>query len=126
MQLMLLVNGVSTGGAATGINTSEMSINGSRSLNTEVLLDGMSVTTNTTGQLGQLPSPDALQEFRVMTSAYSAESGRTAGGMITMVVKSGTNLYHGGLDQLFRNEDMEANNFFKQQQSRHHAAPGSL
>jgi hypothetical protein len=113
MQLMLLVNGVSSGGgAANGINTSQMSINGSRSLNTEVLLDGVSVTTNTTGQVGQLPSPDALQEFRVMTSAYSAESGRTAGGMISMVVKSGTNQFHGGLYELFRNEDMNANNFF--------------
>jgi hypothetical protein len=117
MQLMLLVNGISTGGAATGINTSQMSINGSRSLNTEVLLDGVSVTTNTTGQLGQLPSPDALQEFRVMTSAYSAETGRTSGGTISVVVKSGTNQFHGALYELFRNEDLNANNFFNNNRS---------
>ena len=89
-----------------------MSINGSRTLNTEVLLDGVSVVENVTGQISPLPSPDALQEFRVMTSAYSAESGRTSGGTISVVVKSGTNAWHGGLYELFRNEDLNANNFF--------------
>jgi hypothetical protein len=117
MQLMLLVNGVSTGGAATGINTSQMSINGNRSLNTAVLLDGVSVTTNTTGQLGQLPSPDALEVFRVMTSAYSAERGRISGGTISVMVKSGTNRFHGGLYELLRNEDSNANNFFNNNRS---------
>jgi hypothetical protein len=117
MQLMLLVNGVSSGGSATGINTSQMSINGSRSLNTEVLVDGVSVLSNSTGQISPLPSQDAMQEFRVSTSAYSAESGRTSGGTISMVVKSGTNLFHGGLYELFRNEDLNANNFFNNNRS---------
>ncbi len=110
MELLALVNGVSSGG--TTINTSQLSINGSRTLNTEVRVDGASMVASTSGIQSILPSQDALQEFRVSTSAYSAESGRTSGGTITAIIKSGTNQYHGSLYELFRNEAMDANNFF--------------
>ena len=88
INLMVLVNGVSTGGTGTSVSAAQISINGSRTLNTEVLLDGSSVIENVTGQISTLPSPDALQEFRVMTSAYTAESGRTSGGTIAIITKA--------------------------------------
>ncbi len=115
MNLLLLVTGVATGGtgdAGSGISTYSMSFNGSRVLATEVTMDGTSTVENGTGQPQTVPSPDALQEIKVMTSAYSAESGRTGGGTVAVVTKSGTNEYHGGLYELFRNEDMEGNNYF--------------
>lgn len=112
MQLLLLVNGIVSGGSGASINTSQLSINGSRTLNSEVRVDGASVLENQNGIVSPLPSPDALQEFRVSTSAYSAESGRSSGGTVTAIIKSGTNLYHGSLYELFRNEDMDADNFF--------------
>jgi hypothetical protein len=110
MQLLTLVNGISSSG--TTINTSQLSINGSRTLNTEIRLDGVSMLNNESGIPGIMPSQDALEEFRVSTSAYSAEAGRSSGGTVTAIIKSGTNHYHGSLYELFRNEAMDANNFF--------------
>ena len=112
--LLALVNGVvnGNGSAATSVSTWQMSINGSRTLNTEVTLDGTSVIENVTGQISALPPPDALEEMRVMTSAYTAENGRTSGGTISVAVRSGTNVIHGSLYAMERNEDMDANNFF--------------
>ena len=115
MNLLLLTTGVATGGtgdAGSGISTYSMSFNGSRVLATEVTMDGTSTLENGTSQPMPTPSQDALQEMKIMTSAYSAESGRTGGGTVAVVTKSGTNQIHGGLYELFRNEDMEANNFF--------------
>jgi hypothetical protein len=111
-QLMTLVPGVSTGGTSGGITSYQMSINGGKTLSTEVTLDGTSVIENATGQISALPPPDALQEFRAMTSAYSAENGRSGGGTVAVAVKSGTNGLHGGLYELMKNEDLDANNFF--------------
>jgi len=58
------------------------------------------------------PSVDALQEMKVETSLYSAEYGRTAGGVINFVTKSGSNDYHGSLFEFLRNEKLDARNFF--------------
>jgi hypothetical protein len=112
LNLVLLADGVSAGGDATSINQSQISINGSRTQTQEVLVDGVSTLDGTTGSIGHLPSPDAVREFKVMTSSYSAEYGRTGGSTLAMVVNSGTNRYHGGLYEYFRNEDLNANNFF--------------
>ena len=117
MNLLTLVAGVSTGGTGGAVNTSMLSINGSRTLNTEVRLDGTSVLESNAGIVSPLPSPDALQEFRIQTSAYSAESGRTSGGTVTAMVKSGTNVLHGSGYELFRNELMDANQFFNNNRS---------
>ena len=58
------------------------------------------------------PSPDALQEFSVQTSVFSAEYGRNAGGLINAVVRSGTNAFRGTLFEFLRNERLNANEFF--------------
>src|SRR5713101_669511 len=53
-----------------------------------------------------------MREAKVLTSAYSAEYGRTFGGTVTLVINSGVDQYHGGVYEYFRNEDLNANNFF--------------
>ena len=62
------------------------------------------------------PNPDAIAEFRLLTSNYTAEYGRNGGGIISVVVKSGTNRLHGSLFEFLRNRDFDANDFFNIQQ----------
>ena len=112
LNLLSLTAGVSSGGDATSINASQLSINGSRTVNSEFTVDGVSVVSGSTGGVQTLPPADAIRELRVLTSAYSAEYGRTSGGTVTLVINSGSNQYHGGLYEYFRNEDLNANNFF--------------
>lgn len=112
LNLLSLVGGVSSGGAATGINANQMSINGSRTLNSEFTVDGVSVVSGATGNLTRLPSTEALREFKVLTASYSAEYGRTSGATVNAVVNSGTNELTGSVYEFFRNEKLNANNFF--------------
>jgi len=112
LNLLSLTAGISSGGDATGINASQLSINGSRTLNSEFTVDGVSVVSGSTGGVQTLPPADAIREVKVLTSAYSAEYGRTSGGTVTLVINSGTDLYHGGAYEYFRNEDLNANNYF--------------
>ena len=58
------------------------------------------------------PSVDAIQEFKISTNAYSAESGRALGGTVNVSIKSGTNGLHGTLFHFLRNEKLDAKNFF--------------
>lgn len=113
LNLLSLASGVSSGGDATGINANQLSINGSRTLNSEFTVDGISVVSGSTGGVQTLPPADAIREFKVLTSSYSAEYGRTSGGTVTMVVNSGNDAYHGALYEYFRNEDLNANDYFR-------------
>ncbi len=58
------------------------------------------------------PTPDAVAEFRILTSNYSAEYGRNAGGIVSVVTKSGTNVVHGSAFDYLRNDALDANSFF--------------
>ena len=58
------------------------------------------------------PNVDAIQEFKVMTSAFSAEYGRATGAIINVTMKSGTNDLHGTAFEFLRNEKLDARNFF--------------
>jgi hypothetical protein len=113
LNLLSLVGGVSAGGPATGLNSAQLSINGSRTLNSEFIVDGVSMVSGSTGGLVRLPSTEALREFRVLTASYAAEYGRSAGGYVNVVVSSGTNNYHGGLYEYFRHEKLNANDYFR-------------
>ncbi|HYI96674.1 MAG TPA: TonB-dependent receptor [Bryobacteraceae bacterium] len=57
-------------------------------------------------------SIDAIQEFRVYTNSFSAEYGEALGGVVNLITKSGTNDFHGGLFEYFRNEKLDARNYF--------------
>jgi hypothetical protein len=112
LNLLAGTPGISAGGDSTGINASQLSFNGSRTVNSEFMVDGVSVVSGSTGGVQTLPPADAIREFKVLTSSYSAEYGRTSGGIVTMIINSGTDLYHGAAYEYFRNEDLNANNFF--------------
>ncbi len=60
-----------------------------------------------------VPPPDAVQEFRIQTSAFSAESGRNAGANITVVSRQGTNEFHGAGWEFLRNDNLNARSFFE-------------
>jgi hypothetical protein len=98
-----------------GNNVAEsMSINGGRLGASDLLLDGLSNTgteTTTATNMGFVPTPDAVQQFRIQTSNYDAQYGRTAGGTISVSIKSGTNAYHGTVYEYVRNTIISANTF---------------
>jgi len=110
--LLAFIPGVVHGGAADQPSTSQLSINGSRTLNTEVLLNGVSTIVASTGTPATLPSPDGVDQFRVITTNAAAEYGRTSGAVISVNTISGTNAYHGNLYFLLRNEALDANQYF--------------
>jgi hypothetical protein len=60
-----------------------------------------------------VPNPDAIEEFRVVTQPYDASQGRNSGSSINVITRSGTRTLHGSLFEYFRNDDMNANNFFR-------------
>ncbi len=87
-------------------------INGSRPRVSEYIYDGVSVLQPEPGQVAYFPVIDAVAEFRVETNSYSAEYGRSNGGVIIVNQKSGTNVFHGSLFEFLRNEKLNARNFF--------------
>ena len=131
--LILLTPGVVTNtpqqGGSTG-STGEFSVNGQRTESNYYTVDGVSANTGTypdpsgAGNTGSLPaatalgttqallSVDALQEFRVQSSTYSAEFGRNPGGQFSLVSRSGTNQWHGTIYDYLRNSYLDANNWF--------------
>jgi len=86
--------------------------NGQRGDNVNFVIDGFNNRNPRDGTPQAAPNLDAMQEFKMETTGYSAEAGRTAGGLMTMVLKSGTNQIHGTLFEYLRNSDMDARNFF--------------
>jgi len=88
------------------------SISGNRTTAVTYLLDGGLNTDLMRNDVVMNPNPDAIEEFRVLTSNYNAEYGRNAGGIISVVTKSGTNKVHGSAYDYVRNDDFNANSFF--------------
>src|SRR5881396_2350407 len=86
VQLTQLVTGVSSG-PGNGLDNNERFI----------------------GTIGVRPSIDAIEEFKVQTSLYSAEISRTAAGVVNILTKSGTNMFHGSLFEFLRNDALDAN-----------------
>lgn len=86
--------------------------NGASSNSNQVTLDGVENQDFLVPRLGVRPNPDAIAEFKIMSATYSAEFGRAAGANINLVIKSGTNNYHGGVYEFLRNDNLDARNFF--------------
>jgi hypothetical protein len=92
----------------------QISISGGLQRTNEFLIDGAPNTGTENGGRGALafvPSPDAVQEFRVQSNTYDAQFGRTGGGTVNVSLKSGTNRLHGSLYHYFRNDLLNANSF---------------
>ena len=87
------------------------SINGQRASSTNVLLDGADNNNTFTASVGQSVPLDSVQEFRVITSNFSAEYGRASGGIVNVVTKSGTNAFHGNLLEFNRVSALASNGF---------------
>jgi hypothetical protein len=138
--LETLAPGVVLVGGGVG-GSGEFAVNGQRTEANYFAVDGVTVNTGTTpsagpgafmgaGVSGNTPgetilgttqsmvSIDALQEFRANTSTYSAEYGRTPGGQFSFTTRSGTNTWNGSAYDYFRNEVLDANNWFN-----NHASP---
>src|SRR3989442_416644 len=120
-ELALLVPGVvpnAQGGAG-----SFASINGARGDNTNFVVDGFD-DRNIRGAAAQLrPNVDAMQEFKMEVSGYSAEYGKMAGGVLNMVLRSGTNQFHGSLFEYVRNNIFDAKAYFDADQLGIHQHP---
>jgi Carboxypeptidase regulatory-like domain/TonB dependent receptor-like, beta-barrel/TonB-dependent Receptor Plug Domain len=111
--LAFLVPGVvpmAQGGQGSGLN-----INGARSDSTNYYVDGFN-DRNPRGAAAQArPNMSAMQEFKMEVSGYSAEMGRMAGGVMNMVLRSGTNNYHGDVFYYVRNNVIDARAFFDEE-----------
>jgi hypothetical protein len=105
--LVVLAPGVNPkGNAGTG-----PLINGGRSNANAVLLDGGQVLNSTTNDTSYTPPLEAVEQFKVNTSSFQAEYGRTAGGVLNVTTKMGTNQLHGALYEYFRNDALNANTY---------------
>jgi hypothetical protein len=87
-------------------------VSGARGTANSIMLDGTVLAAAMTNFGVNLPNPDALTEFRMLTNAFSAEYGRAEGSIILAVTKSGTNKLHGALWEFLRNDAVNARNFF--------------
>jgi hypothetical protein len=121
--LLALVPGVEQdryteqGGGTSFGRTGGVNVHGARALQNNFLLDGVdnnSISENVQELTTQVsrPSVDAIQEFKVITSPYSAEYGRSPGAAVSVSTKSGTNSLHGTVYEYFRNQAMDSIDYF--------------
>ena len=118
LQLVNFALGVTAYSSDSGNNdnsealTNTFRINGGRLATTESLLDGGANTTlYDYNAIAAVPQVDSIQEFKVLTTAYSAEWGRTSGGIVTFATKSGSDRLHGSIYEYIRNSYTDANTF---------------
>ena len=108
-------NGV-TGGTETATNGNAggaFAVNGTRGLLNNFLLDGIDNNSNDNGGNVLKTNVDAIAEFKVQTSNYSAEFGRSGGAVINATIKNGTNQFHGDVFEFLRNSTFDAKDFFE-------------
>jgi hypothetical protein len=113
--LAFLVPGVQRN--AQGDNASPFAIAGARSDNTNFYVDGFNNRDPRFGGAQANPSLEGMQEFKVETAGYSAEFGRLAGGVMTVVLKSGANRFHGSFFEYVRNDLFDARNYFAREKN---------
>jgi outer membrane receptor protein involved in Fe transport len=129
-QLITLSPGVNLGGSSGSSGAGgygEFSVNGQRTTANNFTVDGVAAnlgygaygsyygtgeTLNAAGGTNSLVSVDALQEFRILTSSFAPEYGRTPGGQVVLLTRSGTNDFHGTAYEYFRNDVLDANDWF--------------
>ncbi len=112
-----LTAGVEGANGARGQGKGDFNANGQRAEQNNFILDGVDNNTNVVDFLNGAsfvvrPPPDALAEFKVQTGAYSAELGHSAGAVVNASIKSGTNAVHGDVWEYFRNDVLDARDYF--------------
>ena len=126
VQLAQLTVGVTTSEPGARDSTGYgFSASGSRSLDNSFLLDGIDNNSNLPDLLNEanyvvMPPPDALQEFKIETGNYDAEFGRSTGAIVNATTKGGSNQLHGSLYEFFRNQNMDAMNYFDRTRQLYH------
>ncbi len=100
--------------AQLGRGSVKLFVNGQREDNNNYLIEGISATDYNVAQATYvpLPNPDVIQEFKVQTSLYDASQGRNGGGNVNAILKSGSRQFHGDAYEFFRNDVLNANDFF--------------
>jgi len=111
MQLGLLQAGVFAPDQDDG-SGNPFSVSGQRSESMTFLIDGADNNDFLGNNMVVNPNPDAVAEFKIITNNYEAEYGRTSGGVVNQVIKSGTNAIHGTVFDYFRNTALDASDFF--------------
>ena len=123
LQLTLLAPGVTTPNPTAMQNANRIDnagepyVNGNRSQANNYLLDGMDNNQTSDNLVAYSPSPDAIQEFNLITQNASAEFGNFQGGIVNVSTKAGTNKFHGDVWEFFRNDVLNANNWFNDLQN---------
>lgn len=95
---------------AAGTNNFEA--NGGQAGSNEIFFDGVPVTVCCQGQPALTPSVEIVDQFKVITSVPSAQFGRSSGGILNIVSKTGTNQIHGSVYEYLRNEKLDAAPYF--------------
>ena len=98
--------------------SASFSANGQRARDNNFMLDGVDNNETWLQTVVIFPSVDALDEFKLQTSTYSAEFGRSLGGVVNLQIKSGTNAFRGSGFEFHRNDAFDANNFFNNKNNR--------
>jgi hypothetical protein len=116
-QLLTLSSGAQSdlnASAQLGRGVVKTFVNGQREDNNNYLIEGISATDYNVAQsyYVPLPNPDVIQEFKVQTSLYDASQGRNGGGNVNAILRSGTRQLHGDVYEFFRNDALNANEFF--------------
>jgi hypothetical protein len=112
-----VTNAAQLGRGGLGTVDSPMVVHGGTAADNNFQMNGIEVNdlqgsgTGTSGGIA-VPNPDTIQEFKVQTGQYDAAYGRNAGGNVDVVTKGGTNQFHGNVFEYFRNEALNANDFF--------------
>src|SRR5258707_950665 len=120
-QLLTLSSGAQSelnAAAQLGRGSVKLFVNGQREDNNNFLIEGISATDYNVAQATYvpLPNPDVIQEFKVQTSLYDASQGRDGGGNVNAILKSGTKSFHVDVYEFFRNDVLNANEFFLNRQ----------
>src|SRR5579862_548178 len=113
MQLGLLQAGVFVPEQEDG-SGNPFAVSGQRSESLTFLIDGADNNDFLGNNMIVNPNPDAVSEFKILTNEYEAEYGRTSGGIVNQVIKSGTNRIHGSLFEFFRNDALDSADYFTQ------------
>ena len=86
-------------------------VNGNREQTNNYTIDGVDMNESIDNLVAYQPSPDALAEISVETNNYAADTGNVAGAVISNVIKSGSNAFHGNAFEFYRNSSMDANSW---------------